>query len=207
MQKKQFGWSALPFILIFFCTILEFHLEDFIVNRSYPYETEKKLVLLEEKFGIRAVECIIDKLKRAIRSFNPCDQERISGTVHIKVKLEPLPEKEIRAGLLQLTNYVNISENGIPRGDKGRITTLDQGIIGRCVRTGKIEYVNFADEAEYMTRMVTEFGFTIPEAKNHDILARSYIAVPLIFKSDVIGVLYFFPQNHKYFRQLQIIQN
>ena len=177
-------------------TFLEFIFADRIAEKRYPLETEKKLALLEEKLGTLAVRSISEKLGRIISSFNACDQSRISGTVHLIVELLRSPEGKARNGLLQLTEYV-----GPKGGHKGRITTLDQGIIGRCARTGKIEHVNFLNENEYRSRMVEEFGFSKKESDTHTKIARSYLAIPLVADSepDPIGVLYFFSTEPQVF--------
>lgn len=194
LAEMKLGWSALPFAVLVIFTIFEFLLADPITEHSYPIETEAKLDLLERKLGTRAVESISDKLRRIILAFKPCDQSRISGAVHIVVELDPSLEGRTRFGLLQLTGYF-----GPWKGSKGRITTLDQGIIGRCVRTGQIEHVNFSDETEYRNRMVKEFGFSKKEADSRANIARSYLAVPLIIASRPVGVLYFFSTEPQVF--------
>ncbi|MDA2934804.1 GAF domain-containing protein [Acidobacteria bacterium AH-259-D05] len=194
MAKSLFWWSALPFALLVVSSIFEFILADIVAERSYPIETEKKLALLERRLGIRAVQSISQKLERIIQSFKACDRSRVSGTVHVIVELASSPEGKTRFGLLQLTDYVG------PRGgSKGRITTFDQGIIGRCARTGRIEHVNFADEAEYRRRMMDEFGFSKQEADSHTAIARSYNAVPLLLDSRVVGILYLFSTDPQVF--------
>lgn len=194
MAKSLFWWSALPLALLIASTIFEFILADIVAERSYPIETEKKLALLERTLGIRAVQSISRKLERIIQSFKACDQSRVSGTVHVIVELAFSPDGKIRFGLLQLTDYI-----GSWGGSKGRITALTQGIIGRCARTGRIEHVNFADETEYRRRMADEFGFSKQEAESHTTIARSYISVPLLLDSRVVGVLYFFSTDPQVF--------
>lgn len=194
VADTKLWWSALPFAVLVIFTIFEFVLADGVVEHSYPVETEAILNLLERNLGTRAVESISDKLQRIILGFKACDQTCISGAVHIVVELNSSLEGRIRFGLLQLTEYA-----GLLGGSKGRITTLDQGIIGRCVRTGRIEHVNFADEVEYRNRMAEEFGFSKQEADAHTKTARSYLAVPLINDSRPIGVLYFFSTEPQVF--------
>jgi hypothetical protein len=200
LEMKLFTLSAVPLVILAAATMFEFVLSDRIAERSYPFETEKILDLLERQLGRRAVESITEKLERIIGSFQACDHKRISGTVHVLVNLDPTPEGETRVGLLQLTDYI-----GPASGSKGRITTLDQGVIGRCARTGKPEYVNFADYAEYQERMVEEFGFSDEEAKRHTKIARSYVTEPLVLSrqldntEEVVGVLYFFSAEPQVF--------
>jgi hypothetical protein len=194
MELHWFWWSAVPGVLLLLATIVEFVFGDYIAEQSYPMETEKKIALLERRLGALAVQSIADKLTRRIASFQACDTSQISGTVHVIVELPPSPEMKERYGLLQLTNYV-----GPHGGSKGRITTLEKGIIGRCARTGKMEFVNFADANEYRRRMVEEFGFSKEEAERHTTIARSYIAEPLFLGPKIIGVLYFFSSEPQVF--------
>ena len=197
LSKSLLWLSIIPFTILLLSTFFEFILADLIAEHSHPFDTEKKLDLLERTLGYRAVQSISQKLERIIMNFKACDQSKISGTVHLQVELSPSPEGKSRYGLLQLTNYVG------PRGgSKGRITTLDQGIIGRCARTTRIEHVNFADETEYRNRMIEEFGFSKQEATLHTAIARSYIAIPIVTESLIAGVLYFFLPNHRYFQSL-----
>lgn len=196
MEKSLFWWATLPFFVLLCGAILEFIVGDLLAEQSYPFETEKLLDLLEQQLGREAANSISSKLERMIDDFKACDRSRISGTVHILVPLAPIPEEPKRSGLLQLTDYVG------PRGgSKGRITTLDQGIIGRCMRTHAIEHVNFGDRVEYLRRMVKEFGFSKEETDRHTTIARSYIAVPLRRKSRGVGVLYFFSTEPQVFPQ------
>ncbi len=200
LQLEWFSWSVVPLLGLLGATILEFLVSEPAAEQEYPYETEQILDLLERQLGQRAVEGITDKLRRIMESFRACDHGRISGTVHVLVSLAPTPEQSVRSGLLQLTDYV-----GRHGGRKGRITTLDQGIIGRCARTGDTEYVNFADNDEYRRRMVKEFGFSKAEAESHTTIARSYIAQPLVLNEladnarRTVGVLYFFSTEPQVF--------
>lgn len=194
IAETKLWWSALPFAVLVISTIFEFVVADRTAEHRYPVETEAKLDLLERKLGTRAVESISDKLQRIIFGFKACDQTCISGAVHVVIELNSSLEGRTQFGLLQLTEY-----SGPGRGSKGRITTLDQGIIGRCARTGRIEHVNFADEAEFRNRMVEEFGFSKREADAHTKIARSYLAVPMINGSEQVGVLYFFSTEPQVF--------
>jgi hypothetical protein len=96
--------------------------------------------------------------------------------------------------LLQRKNYV-----GPDGGKKGRITLLNQGIIGRCARTGERETVGFANAVEYERSMVREFGFTKKEAEGHTKTGRSYLAHPLLFEGTLVGVLYLFTTEPQVF--------
>jgi hypothetical protein len=194
IQVGEFKWSILPMGILLIASITEFVLGDYITEKNYPIETEEKLDLLERQLGARAVQSISDKLNRIIQSFRACDVGKVSGTVHVSIALTPSAEHKDRFGLLQLTHYV-----GPLGGSKGRITTLDKGIIGRCARTKRQEHVNFFTRGEYLERMITEFGYTLTEAEKHTTLARSYIAEPLLIGEQLVGVLYFFTPEAQVF--------
>jgi hypothetical protein len=186
VDKKMYGWSATAFALLWVATIVEFVLGDYLAEKRYPYETEKKLRMLEERLGGNVVQEAKDKIRRTIDTFRVCDRSKVSGTLHIIVDLQPTAESAVRYGLMQLTDYV-----GNQTGGKGRITTLEKGVIGRCARTELRECVNFGSRSEYFLKMVGEFGFSKREAKSHTTAARSYLAQPLVRDGDTIGVLYF----------------
>ena len=194
IEFTLYEWSVLALAFLIAATLFEFVLGDLIAEHSYPIETEKKLALLEARLGTQAISSITDMLNRIIRKFKACDQNRISATVHLLIDLSPSAEVRTRRGLLQLTDYV-----GPFGGDKGRITTLDKGIIGRCARTEKREIVNFADQHEYERRMVEEFGFLRKEAESHTKSARSYLAEPIKIDGQVVGVMYFFSTEAQVF--------
>ncbi len=74
-----------------------------------------------------------------------------------------------------------------------------KGIIGRCLRTGKTEIVNFASEEEYDRRMVEEFSFTREEANECTKPARSYWAHPVFSCDELVGVIYLFSNELQVF--------
>jgi hypothetical protein len=187
IDLKLHEWSLIPFVILLSATLLEFVFADLLAEHSYPIATERKLALMEQRLGANVIAAITENLKDMIDSFQACDTTKISGTVHVIVELTQTPELKTRNGLLQLTDYV-----GLSKGGKGRIVTLDKGIIGRCARTHQLEHVSFADVGEYKARMVSEFGFLKEEAESHETRARSYIAQPILVRSEVVGVLYFF---------------
>jgi hypothetical protein len=195
IDDKLYLASGAVFVVLLVASLLEFVFADYLAEKRYPYDTERKLALLEERLGIKAVSALREKLERTISSFRACDKNCISGTVHVTVDLAASADSTERRGLMQLTDYI-----GSRGGQKGRITTLEKGIIGRCARTGTQEIVNFADDAEYLKRMVREFGFYAVEAQGHTRSARSYLAHPLLSsEGDAIGVLYFFSTEPQVF--------
>jgi hypothetical protein len=195
VNEKHYGRSSAVFVLLVAVTLLEFVFVDYFAERRYPHETEKILTLLEERLGHKTVEVLREKLDRTIDTFRACEKERISATVHVIVNLTATAESVNRRGLMQLTDYV-----GYRGGQKGRITPLERGVIGRCARTGRTESVNFADDAEYLTRMVREFGYSVDETELHTKSARSYLAHPVLSAAGVpLGVLYFFSTEPQIF--------
>jgi hypothetical protein len=190
----EYMWSGAAFVVLLVATLGEFVFGDVLAERRYPYQTEKKLQALEDRLGSKVVGEAREKIGRAILTLTACDPSSVSGTVHLIVDLQPTAESPVRRGLMQLTDYI-----GPRRGGKGRITPLEKGVIGRCARTGMVEFVNFASEVEYFSRMVSEFGFTDLETRSHTKTARSYFAHPLRSDGTVIGVLYLFSTEPQVF--------
>ena len=148
--------------------IIEFVFADVLADHSFPYDTERKLALMERRLGANAIRVISQRISEEISQFRGCDTSKISATVHIVAELSATADQRVRMGLLQLTDYV-----GPDGGKKGRVTLITQGVIGRCARTGQIETVEFADEEEYLNSMVRSFGFTVEEAQRHTKTGRS----------------------------------
>lgn len=182
---------------------LEFMVADVWAERTFPFETERKLALMEERLGATIIANISNRLVQTIAELEACDQTRVSATVHIVGELPSASSFQIPSGLIQLTDYV-----GSDGGKKGRITHINQGVIGRCARTKQLETVDFANEAEYSELMVREFGFTAAEAEKHTKRGRSYLAYPLLKDNKLVGVLYFFSTEPQVFplaaRNLQL---
>jgi hypothetical protein len=149
---------------------------------------------MEERLGAGTIVEICHRLQRAIGQLKACDQSRVSATVHILIELSANTHNQIRSGLLQLTDYV-----GPDGGKKGRITLINQGVIGRCARTHRTEAVDFADAKEYQDLMVRDFGFTKAETDRHTKTGRSYLAHPLFNGDSFVGVLYFFTTEPQVF--------
>jgi GAF domain-containing protein len=194
VQEREYCWGFLLFIVVIITAALEFVAADVWADQSFPYDTERKLDLMEQRLGAQAITTIASRLKDTISTFQSCDPSKVSATVHVLVELSPTADQRIRRGLLQLTDYV-----GPEGGKKGRITLVNQGVIGRCARTGQIETVDFSDAQEYQESMVRDFGFTEEEAQRHTKTGRSYLAVPLRENSSLIGVLYFFSTEPQVF--------
>lgn len=194
LAKQEFETIWYWFSAIMIAALVEFVFADVLADHSFPFDTERKLALMEQRLGAQAIKTITKRIIDLINEFRGCDTAFISGTVHVFAELTATADQRIREGLLQLTDYI-----GPDGGKKGRITLINQGIIGRCARTGEMETVNFADEDEYREAMVREFGFTIQEADRHTKTGRSYFAFPLRLNNKVVGVLYFFSSEPQVF--------
>jgi hypothetical protein len=194
LEKNEFDAALKLFWLVLATAFVEFVLADVLADRSFPFDTERKLALMEKRLGAQAISTIEQRLKHVIEEFQCCEQHLVSATVHVTVELSSTADQRVRQGLLQLTEYV-----GPGGGRKGRITLINQGVIGRCGRTGRLETAGFADKQDYAEAMVREFGFTSSEAKSHTDTARSYLAFPLHHRSRVVGVLYFFTPEPQVF--------
>jgi GAF domain len=184
---KWLGWVAAA-------ATVEFVVADVLAEVSFPYDTERKLALLEKRLGRTVIKTIASRLEQAIQDLRGCDASLVSATVHVITDLNATADQRVRYGLLQLTEYV-----GREGGRKGRITLTTQGIIGRCARTRKLETVDFADADDYRESMVRDFGFSREETERHSTLGRSYLAFPLMHSDRIVGVLYFFTREPQVF--------
>lgn len=182
------------YMLLCFSAIIEFIFADVLAERSFPFDTERKLALLEKGNGKNAIKKITSRLKTLIEGLNACDVTQVSATVHVFVELASTSDQRVRMGLMQLTDYV-----GPAKGPKGRIVMITQGVVGRCARTGNMEVVDFADQIDYTNAMISEFGFTKKEAKSHSQYARSYLAYPLERDEEIVGVIYLFSPEPQIF--------
>ena len=194
LESAENWFAALVLLLVIFFALLEFVFADSLADNSFPFETERKLELMEEELGSGAIKIISSKLESFIGELTGCDDKKVSSTVHILTEVNSSDSKSLRMGLLQLTDYV-----GLSGGRKGRITNIRQGVIGRCARTGEMEVVDFASREEYLKSMVKEFGFTKAETDMHTSSARSYLAYPIKRSEKMIGVIYFFSTEPQVF--------
>jgi hypothetical protein len=179
---------------VLLAAVVEFVFADVLADSSFPFDTERKLALMEKRIGENVIEVITRRLLGIISDLGGCDISLLSATVHIVAELTSTADQRVRKGLLQLTDYV-----GPEGGKKGRVTLMTQGIKGRCARTASIEIVRFADEKEYLSAMVRSFGFTVEEAERHTKTGRSYLAAPLLRGNVVLGVLYLFTSEPQVF--------
>lgn len=196
MEEKKYAWAIIPALCILFASVLEFVIGDIFVENKYPSETQRRLKRLENQIGTATLQEISSQLQGTIEQLSPCDKTAVSATVHLLVEISPPPYRTRARALLQLVNYVGSESKGT---GKGRVITLDQGVIGRCVRTGKRAVVNFLSLNEYRRRMVAEFGFTDLEARQHSGRGRSYVAEPLLNENTIVGVLYLYSHETQVF--------
>lgn len=194
IQLLEFSAARNWLLILAVAATIEFVFGDYIADRSFPFDTERKLAAMERRLGRSVIETMSQRLRSAIKELRGCDQSVISATVHVVTELSSTADQRVREGLLQLTEYV-----GREGGRKGRITLINQGIIGRCARTGKMETVDFADAEDYSEGMVRDFGFTRQETERHSKAGRSYLAFPLRHRNVVVGVLYFFSREPQVF--------
>lgn len=194
LEEGSFQRGGFFFLIVIATALLEFVLGDVFADQSFPLDTERKISLMEERLGSKVISLISSRLRQTINEFIGCDSASVSATVHVIAEVNVVSDSQTRYGLLQLTNYV-----GPEGGRKGRVTLINQGIIGRCARTEKMETADFADIVEYQNSMVREFGFTKEEAKRHTTTARSYLAYPLKSDGALIGVIYFFTAEPQVF--------
>jgi hypothetical protein len=202
VEESEYLIASLVLILVILLALLEFVFADSIAENSFPYETERKLELMEDELGSDAIGIISETLHMSIAEFKGCNTSLVSATVHILTEINSSFGSRARYGLLQLTDYV-----GSHGGKKGRVTLLTQGVIGRCARTCEMETVDFAHRDEYAASMVREFGFTRDETERHTNSARSYLAYPIKNNEKLIGVIYFFSVEPQVFPRAVNVEN
>ncbi len=186
LQEKEYSWAILPASFVLLASFAEFVLADILTESRYPARTVRILDKLEANVR-RFHGRIRDSIGKAIQSLRACDKTKVSGTLHLKVELYPPSGDESEPALVQVTDY-----SGSLGGRPWRFTGASKGLIGRCLRTERAEWVNFATEAEYEERMTREFGFLPAEVAKHTRDARSYWAQPVFSKGRLVGVIFLF---------------
>jgi GAF domain-containing protein len=186
-------WSAVSALFVLIAALGEFVAADILTESRYPARTQALLEKLEENLQ-EYHERIRESIDRAIRTLNACDSSRVSGTFHLVVDLFTADGDESEEALLQIAAYA-----GPQGGKRWRFTSAGKGVIGRCLRSGRSEYVNFASLDEYEERMVREFGFSRKEVAEHTKEARSYWAEPVQHRGRFVGVIYLFSTEPQVF--------
>ena len=174
-------------------SLTEFVLSDIWTENRYPTRTKRLLDNWERKAS-DVKDNIMNKQRQAVEGLRGCNNDLVNAAVHLKVEFYSSLDDKPETGLVQLTDY-----SGRSGGSRWRITSAYKGIIGRCLRTGKPEHVNFLSEKEYEARMVKEFGFTSEEMKSHTKSGRSYWAQPIVINHQLVGVLYLFSTEPQVF--------
>jgi len=193
IQENLYLWALLPSFVVLAASLAEFVVADVLTDARYPPETSAMLMRLEQDLkGYH--ERIHVAIQRLIRSLEGCDCSLVSGTFHLLVTLYPTGGPTNDQVLIQVVDY-----SGRLGGAKWRETPTTKGLVGRCIRTGRFEVVNFASRAEYDHRMVTEFGFTSDEVSKHTHAARSYCAQPVRATNRLVGVIYLFSTEPQVF--------
>lgn len=166
---------------------------DVLTEKIYPARTEKILADLDEKTP-KIERKLSDELDSARNALKGCDIDQVSITLHLKVSIYSTVDESSEDAFIQIIDY-----RGRFGGKRWRVVPATKGIIGRCLRTGKQEFVNFATEEEYDRRMVEEFSFTREEANKHTKRARSYWAHPVFSRDEQVGVIYLFSNELQVF--------
>src|SRR5688500_5744780 len=87
IQLLDFSAGAKWLVLAGAAAAVEFVFADVIAERSFPYDTERKLELMEERLGRSAIETISRRLRQAILELRGCDPNLVSATVHVITEL------------------------------------------------------------------------------------------------------------------------
>jgi hypothetical protein len=186
IDKGKYYWAILPASFVLLASLAEFVLADILTESLYPASTQTILQKLESNLR-DTHDKILESIRKAITSLRACDITKVSGTFHLKAELYSYSGDESEPALVQVTDY-----GGMIGGGRWRFTSATKGIIGRCLRTGEPEWVNFGSTMEYEERMVREFGFSKGEIEKHTKQARSYWAQPVYSKGRLIGIIYLF---------------
>jgi GAF domain-containing protein len=185
-ETDKFLQALIPSSLLLLVAAFEFLFGDVLTERRFPAHTEEILQRYRDR-SQRHYDELVRHIDKARTSLNGCDPREVSGTIHLLIETYSAIDDRPDFAFVQLTSY-----SGQLGGPKWRLTRTGEGIIGRCYRTGKSEYVNFSTREEYTERMVSEFGFTKPSMEKRTMDARSYWAQPLLSERKVVGVLYLF---------------
>jgi hypothetical protein len=191
--ESLYYWAIIPTGLILVAAIIEFVFGDVLTEQRYPTRTEALLNNYETKIK-NVHNQLLMQLNSAIQSLDGCDKDKLNATLHLLVELFSPLDSQSQNAFVQITSYT-----GQLGGTRWRFADVSKGIIGRCYRTRKAEYVNFSSQEEYNERMVREFGYSIDEMKRHTMIARSYWAQPLFSSDQFLGVMYLFSTEPQVF--------
>jgi len=193
MGKGRYLFAFFPSLVVFIASFAEFVLMDVLTEKCYPARTEKILEGLEERLPRieRKLSEELDSVKSLLKA---CDINKVSITLHLKVSIYSSADDHSEDAFVQIMDY-----RGGFGGGRWRVVPATKGVIGRCLRTRKTEFVNFTTDEEYDTLMVEEFGFTREEANQHTKRARSYWAQPVFSRNELVAVIYMFSTEPQVF--------
>jgi hypothetical protein len=194
IQQSKYDSAAYFAALVLIAGLLEFMLSDIWAEMKYPTRTSILFDALDRKLG-HVKDSIMEKLQETVNSLRGCDKSLVNATVHLKVQFFSSIDDKLETGLIQLTDYYHGRREGPP----WRITSCYKGIIGRCIRTSRPEFVNFNSQTDFEEKMIKEFGFDEEDLNRVSKDARSYYAYPIEFNEQVIGVLYLFSTEYQVF--------
>lgn len=187
-QEGAYGLAVLPGVGLALVSVGEFVLADLVIDARFPKETNEFLDRLQDKLSTTAThDEIVAALAQCVESFRGCNKERISSTLHLAVDVLGPDDGVNQRGLIQISDYTTAGLGG----KRWRTLSATKGIVGRCLRSDQLSWVNFASLEEYQERMVKEFGFTPDEIRHHTLDARSYLAYPVRDRKHLVGVMYF----------------
>lgn len=193
IQDGEYGRATMTAVCLLAATLLEFVAADILTDHRYPKKTRVALDRLERDLRIYH-DKILSMIGDVISSLRGCDISLVSGTFHLVLDQFQESGEGVEEALVQVTDY-----SGRFGGPRWRFLPATKGVIGRCLRSGQSEWVNFRSVDEYVDRMTREFGFTRSEVEKHTKEARSYWAEPVFSERKLIGVLYLFSTETQVF--------
>jgi hypothetical protein len=189
VQEQMYYWAIVPafvsVVLVATSTVLAYertwHLDD---SGAVVASQRRRIISENDSFVVKG------QLDGFIATLQTPPEIDLHATVHLVVRRPKCDCKRTDPGLIQICQYASTGQ--CDGGPPFRVSSIYQGLIGRCFRSGKLHTVNFASLAEYERRMVQEFGFTPDSAKRHDGSGRSYLAAPISAGTEIIGVLFLY---------------
>jgi hypothetical protein len=152
------------------------------------------------------------KSKKEDLKQSPTDISACCEMTHAGLKLIPVPSdfNGVRVTVYRVHSPVRgrdgwleqlVPYAGAGGGEVGRKVPIRCGVIGRVVRCGEPSLAVRVSEdvQEFWNEMRSEWGFTLDEAKNLDSTRWSWFAVPMLEKTNVVGVVYFDSTDPDYF--------
>lgn len=140
LQIGRFGWGFVAALGLGVLSVAEFVLADLLIESRFPRETRRFLERLQDRMSTTAAhEEILRLLTDCIGTFRGCSRDLISSTVHLKVDVAASDPHVKAVGLVQVSDYTKAGLGG----RRWRVLDSAKGIVGRCVRTERLVWVNF----------------------------------------------------------------